>query len=94
MTSATYSASYVTIGADSVPYLALTTEAVECPDPILYEDFIDCGVPGGPELWRQGGFYSPGMCFIGYTAACTETKGFSGGFSIRKGETAVKCVPK
>ena len=94
MTSSTFSRSYATSGDESAPYLALTTEAVECSEPILYEDFIDCGIPGGPELWREGGFYSPGMCFIGYTAACTETKGFSGGFPIWKGETAVKCVPK
>lgn len=89
------STGYATLGTESVPFVAVTTEAIECADPILYEDFADCNIPGGQELWRQGGFYSPGVCFVGYTAGCTETKtGYREGFPVRRGETAVKCVPK
>ena len=84
----------VTSGTATAPYMPLTVQALDCPGPILHEDFDRCRIPGGPEFWENGGFYSPGMCFEGYTAGCTEAKTFNNGFPVRRGETAVKCVPE
>ncbi|UKZ64891.1 uncharacterized protein TrAtP1_006099 [Trichoderma atroviride] len=41
----------------------------------------------------RGGFYSPGECFSGYRAMCTQTSAVSSGWPIQDGETVVRCVP-
>lgn len=73
--------------------MVMTTQPVACPAPVLTADFDRCSVPGGVELWKNWGYYSPGVCFIGYVALCTQTSAPLGGFPIAKDETAVRCVP-
>lgn len=85
---------YVSSGTVHVPFLAVTSKAIACAAPILPEDFDQCHVPGGRGLWASRGFYSPGMCFEGYSAGCTGNHHWNSGFMIRKDETAVKCVPR
>ncbi|KAL7944882.1 hypothetical protein V8C42DRAFT_323982 [Trichoderma barbatum] len=73
--------------------MPMTIHAIPCPPPILQSDFDACRVPGGIELWSNGGFYSPGGCFDGYRALCTQTSPASNGWPIRGEETVVRCVP-
>lgn len=72
----------------------MTVQAIPCPPPILQSDFEGCRIPGGIELWSNGGFYSPGECFEGYRAMCTQTSPVSNGWPIRNEETVVRCVPE
>lgn len=51
--------------------MSMTTQPLVCPAPVLSADFDNCRVPGGLALWQNGGYYSPGVCFIGYVALCT-----------------------
>ncbi|EHK40059.1 hypothetical protein TRIATDRAFT_89220 [Trichoderma atroviride IMI 206040] len=76
-----------------VPYMPMTVHAIPCPPPILPDDFDGCRIPGGVDLWSKGGFYSPGECFSGYRAMCTQTSAVSSGWPIQDGETVVRCVP-
>lgn len=71
--------------------MPMTTQPLACPAPVLTADFDRCSVPGGLNLWRDGGHYSPGVCFIGYVALCTQTA--TAPWPISKDETAVRCVP-
>ncbi|KAL6801254.1 hypothetical protein GGI42DRAFT_343301 [Trichoderma sp. SZMC 28013] len=80
-------------GTRRVLYMPMTVQAIPCPPPILQSDFDGCRIPGGLELWSNGGFYSPGECFEGYRAECTQTSPVSNGWSIRNEETVVRCVP-
>ncbi|KAL6794242.1 hypothetical protein J3E68DRAFT_437410 [Trichoderma sp. SZMC 28012] len=80
-------------GTRRVLYMPMTIQAIPCPPPILQSDFDGCRIPGGLELWSNGGFYSPGECFEGYRAMCTLTSPVSNGWPIRHEETVVRCVP-
>lgn len=82
--------SYVS-GTVTVPYMAWTHTELICEPPIQTRHFSECGIPGGSIFWRSGGFYSPGACFEGYRAECTQT---SARWPIRHGETAVRCIPR
>jgi hypothetical protein len=73
--------------------MPMTVQAIPCPAPILQDDFDACRIPGGVELWSNGGFYSPGECFVGYRAMCTQTSAVSNGWPIQKEETVVRCIP-
>lgn len=77
-------------GTLSVPYIAMTVPILDCPPPVLQQDFESCRIPGGIELWTSGGFFSPGVCFSGYRAVCTQT---SPRWPTATGETAVRCIP-
>ncbi|TFB02878.1 hypothetical protein CCMA1212_005250 [Trichoderma ghanense] len=81
-------------GTKRVPCMPMTIEAIPCPAPILQSDFDNCRVPGGLELWSNGGFYSPGECFTGYYARCTQTAPVSNGWPIQREETVVRCIPE
>ncbi|OTA06376.1 hypothetical protein A9Z42_0071150 [Trichoderma parareesei] len=81
-------------GTKRVPYMPLTIEFIPCPAPVLQSDFDSCRIPGGLELWANGGFYSPGECFTGYYARCTQTAPVSSGWPIQKEETVVRCIPE
>ncbi|KAL6888077.1 hypothetical protein GGI43DRAFT_431002 [Trichoderma evansii] len=81
-------------GTLHVPYMPMTVHAIPCPAPILQDDFDGCRIPGGVELWSKGGFYSPGVCFSGYRAMCTQTSAVSNGWPIQEGETVVRCIPE
>lgn len=83
----------LTSGTLTVPYMPLTRKSIDCFAPILPNDFDHCGLPGGEALWTGGGFYSPGVCFEGYHALCTQTTAASDGWPVRAEETAVRCVP-
>ncbi|KEY65684.1 hypothetical protein S7711_11162 [Stachybotrys chartarum IBT 7711] len=85
--------STLTSGFVSVPYMAMTMQPIDCPAPILPDDFEACRVPGGLELWSRGGFYSPGVCFFGYRAQCTYAANDSVVWPVDEAETAVRCVP-
>ncbi|POR33819.1 Uncharacterized protein TPAR_05994 [Tolypocladium paradoxum] len=87
------SVSTLSSGARAVPYMGMTNQAIPCSAPILASDFGGCRVPGGVELWSRHGFYSPGVCFVGYSPLCTQTREPSNGWPMQKGETAVRCVP-
>ncbi|KAM4055991.1 hypothetical protein HRG_002916 [Hirsutella rhossiliensis] len=78
----------------AVPYMRMTDRAVPCQEPIMAADFAECRIPGGVDLWTRNGFYSPGVCFVGYMAHCTQTVGPSDGWPLRDGETAVRCIPE
>lgn len=86
------SISTLSSGAKAVPYMRMTDPAVACPAPMLASDLDGCRVPGGAALWSRRGFYSPGVCFAGYSPLCTQT-GPGAGWPVRRGETAVRCVP-
>lgn len=77
-------------GSHAMP---MTTQPLVCPPPVLTADFDRCSVPGGIELWKNGGYFSPGVCFIGYVALCTQSGSGPGESPIAKDETAVRCVP-
>jgi hypothetical protein len=81
-------------GTLRVPYMPMTVHAIPCPPPILPDDFDGCRIPGGVDLWSKGGFYSPGECFSGYRAMCTQMLAVSNGWPIQDGETVVRCVPE
>ncbi|KAK5992986.1 hypothetical protein PT974_06411 [Cladobotryum mycophilum] len=86
-------ASTLSSGTKEVPYMPMTLQAIPCPAPVLEDDFDSCRIPGGLDLWSNGGFYSPGECFVGYRAMCTQTSALSNGWPIRESETAVRCIP-
>ena len=81
-------------GTKQIPYLAMTDPGVACAAPVYASDFDRCRVPGGIDLWTRQGFYSPGVCFAGYSAACTQTRPPSDEWPLRVGETAVRCIPE
>ncbi|KAL7802065.1 hypothetical protein V8C44DRAFT_370755 [Trichoderma aethiopicum] len=81
-------------GTKRVPYMPMTIEIIPCSAPILQSDFDNCQIPGGLELWANGGFYSPGECFTGYYARCTQTAPVSNGWPIQREETVVRCIPE
>ncbi|KAL6876881.1 hypothetical protein J3F83DRAFT_426731 [Trichoderma novae-zelandiae] len=81
-------------GTKQVPYMPMTIEAIPCPAPVLQTDFDNCRIPGGLELWSKGGFYSPGECFTGYYARCTQTAPISNGWPVQREETVVRCIPE
>lgn len=83
----------LTTGTKKVPFMPMTTQAVNCPPPILAAEFADCRVPGGTEFWSSEGFYSPGVCFVGYQAACSLTSLHKNEWPLRPQETAVRCIP-
>ncbi|KAK3182523.1 hypothetical protein K4F52_006163 [Lecanicillium sp. MT-2017a] len=80
-------------GTKTAKYMPMTSQPLLCAPPVLPEDLDTCGVPGGGDLWSGGGFYSPGQCFIGYVAMCTQTTAAGGGWPVRSEETAVRCIP-
>ncbi|KAJ3474071.1 hypothetical protein NLG97_g10007 [Lecanicillium saksenae] len=82
-----------TFASETAQTVPMTTQPLVCPAPVLTADFDSCSVPGGIELWQDWGYYSPGICFIGYVALCTQTTAPSGGRPISIDETAVRCVP-
>lgn len=86
-------ASTLTSGTKAIPYMPMTVEAIACPAPVLPDDFDNCLIPGGIDMWSRGGFYSPGQCFVGYRAMCTQTAVASDGWPVREEETAVRCIP-
>lgn len=94
MALTTHTSGTLTSGTLTVPYMPMTIKVLDCAPPILKPDFERCRIPGGIDLWTSDGFYSPGQCFIGYRAACTQTAAASHGWPIRSGETVVKCVPQ
>lgn len=73
--------------------MTMTTQPLTCTAPVLTADFENCHVPGGLDLWQNWGYYSPGVCFIGYVALCTQTSAPSNGWPVADDETAVRCVP-
>lgn len=81
-------------GTKAVPYMLMTLEAIPCPAPVLPDDFDNCRIPGGLNMWSKRGFYSPGKCFAGYLAACTQTAVETEGWPVRVDETAVRCIPE
>ncbi|KAL7807097.1 hypothetical protein V8C26DRAFT_439708 [Trichoderma gracile] len=81
-------------GTKRVPYMPMSIEFIPCPAPVLQSDFDSCRIPGGLELWADGGFYSPGECFTGYYARCTQTAPVSNGWPIQREETVVRCIPE
>ena len=83
----------LTSGTLTVPYMPMTVQALECLPPVLEEDFDHCRIPGGVDLWSSGGFYSPGQCFAGYKAQCTQTRVRDDEWPLHEGETAVRCIP-
>ncbi|KJZ75394.1 hypothetical protein HIM_05320 [Hirsutella minnesotensis 3608] len=85
--------SLLSSGSKTIPYMRMTETAIPCAVPILAKDFAYCQVPGGVELWNQNGFYSPGVCFTGYKARCTQTAPPGREWPLREQETAVRCVP-
>ncbi|KAL2888834.1 drug transporter [Ceratocystis lukuohia] len=55
----------------------------------------ECVAPGMSSVWRNGGFYSPGVCPSGYTTNCVRSEKRDGELiPIRPGETAAMCVPQ
>lgn len=48
-----------------------------------------CQPPNWDVVWLEFGYYSPGICFNGYTAGCDITYR-----DIEPGETAMNCVPR
>ena len=80
-------------GTLTVPCVPMTVPILDCPPPILETDFQNCRVPGGLSLWSANGFYSPGICFQGYQAECTQTDVRGDAWPIDEGETAVMCIP-
>lgn len=93
-TMAAKTAKTLSSGTLRVPYMPMTVHAIPCPPPILQDDFDGCRIPGGVDLWSKGGFYSPGECFSGYRAMCTQTSAATNGWPIQDGETVVRCVPE
>lgn len=73
--------------------MTMTTQPLACTAPVLTADFENCHVLGGLDLWQDWGYYSPGVCFIGYVSLCTQTSAPSNGWPIAEDETAVRCVP-
>ncbi|MBE3041995.1 hypothetical protein IMZ48_05320 [Candidatus Bathyarchaeota archaeon] len=49
-----------------------------------------CHPPDFMSIWSNNGYYSPGICFSGYTPGCSVTWGDD----IEPGETATNCVPR
>lgn len=84
--------STLTAGTTTVPYMALTTRAMACAPPVFTDDFRGCRIPGDVAFWESGGFYSPGNCFQGYRALCTQTT--AEWWPIRDAETVVRCIPE
>lgn len=76
-----------------IPTMPMTVQGINCPAPILTDDFSNCRIPGGVDMWASGGFYSPGVCFVGYQAQCTQTKVAKSEYPIQPGETVVRCIP-
>lgn len=88
------SASTLSSGGKTVPYMRMMDRAIPCQGPIQAADFQACRVPGGVYVWTRGGFYSPRVCFVGYRPQCTQTAESSDGWPLRDGETAVRCIPE
>ncbi|KAL1893386.1 hypothetical protein Cpir12675_004169 [Ceratocystis pirilliformis] len=54
----------------------------------------ECVAPGMSSVWRNGGFYSPGVCPSGYTTNCVRSEKRDGELiPVRPEETAAMCVP-
>jgi hypothetical protein len=54
-----------------------------------------CGPPEMESVWKNGGYYSPGVCPLGYVTDCTRTA--TDRFHplpIDKGETVASCIPR
>lgn len=83
----------LTSGTLTVPCVPMTMPILDCPPPVLEADFQNCRVPGGLSFWSANGFYSPGICFQGYQAECTQTDVRGDAWPIDDGETAVMCIP-
>ncbi|KAL5612283.1 uncharacterized protein BROUX77_002439 [Berkeleyomyces rouxiae] len=55
----------------------------------------ECLVPGMFSVWKNGGFYSPGVCPSGYTTNCVRSETRQGELiPLRPGETMAMCVPQ
>ena len=80
-------------GTRTALYMPMTMAGIDCPPPVLENNFDGCRIPGGAQLWEAGGYYSPGLCFIGYVAACTQTRLPSNEWPVQNGETVVRCIP-
>jgi len=50
--------------------------------------------PPGEYIWRNDGYYSPGICPQGYTVGCTAKISVLNGEIITDSETAGICVPR
>lgn len=87
------SVSTLTSASLTIPYMPMTIPIIDCGPPILESDFDHCRIPGGVEFWSSNGFYSPGQCFVGYQAECTQTRVRDDAWPIDEGETAVMCIP-
>lgn len=87
-------ASTLSSAGKAVPYMRMTDRAIPCQEPIMAADFKECRIPGGVDLWTRRGFYSPGVCFVGYMPHCTQTIELSDAWPLRDGETTVRCIPE
>lgn len=62
----------------------------ECGSAISFEDFdTNCAPPHAEDIWMEDGYYSPALCFSGYTAGCSLSYR-----AIKPGQTAYNCVPR
>ena len=80
-----------------VPLTSIWSQESGCPFPVA-DTFstLSCVPPYHMEVWYNNGFYSPGICFNGYTVGFTTTSQVGATLnseSIRAGETAALCVP-
>lgn len=56
-----------------------------------FDDFDseECVPPDFDVIWESEGYYSPGICWSGYTAGCSLTYR-----DLKPGQTAFNCVPR
>ncbi|KAM5354723.1 hypothetical protein ACJ41O_001370 [Fusarium nematophilum] len=82
---------------DIAPLTTVWTIPEDCPSPIEFRGAGNtlgdsCYPPDYESVWYNGGAYSPGLCFSGYTSGCEPTDTYYGG-PLKDTETAIMCVP-
>ncbi|KAH8653608.1 hypothetical protein BX600DRAFT_515871 [Xylariales sp. PMI_506] len=90
-------------GAEIAPLTTIWSVPSGCPSAVtfqsiseIYHSSVDqhCAPPDYENVWwRIGGYYSPGICFSGYTIGCTATGTILNNIPIKSTETAAVCVP-
>jgi len=53
-----------------------------------------CAPPNLLYVWEYDGYYSPGVCYSGYTIGCTATAGTINHEPVKPSETVAFCVPR
>lgn len=86
-----------------VPLTTIWTPPAGCPSIVSFQSISEvygtsrpidqhCAPPDYENVWWRHGYYSPGVCFSGYTIGCTGS-GILNSVSIKATETAALCVP-